>query len=250
MNKLSLAVVTALVLSANAAFATSINPLGGGNGSETNLQTIVDNITLAPVFHDSSTNVYTDHIADGGDAYWAVTGSGGSVSTMIIELAGNASTNTFGVYDSSDPSKFVQLFGGAASTGAQAILSIKLDGSVYVNLADTTIDFAGNSFGYYLGTGSSKFYSDSNLNGGNDQMVALQGNGVDKIQVGNNAAGTWSKNEYILAWEDVSIPNSDWDYNDLVLIVESVEPVTEPGTVALLGLGLVSLGLARRKKAN
>jgi len=34
------------------------------------------------------------------------------------------------------------------------------------------------------------------------------------------------------------------------LIVESVEPVTEPGTVALLGLGLVGLGLARRRKAN
>ena len=246
MNKLSLVAAAALVLSANTALATTILA-----GPETPLQTIVDNITLAPVLHDSSTNVYTDHIADGGDANWAISGSGGSVSTMIIELAGNATTNTFGIYDSSNPSKSVQLFNGAASTGAQATLSIKLDGSVYVNLTDTTIDFAGNSFGYYLGTGSSKFYSDSTLNGGNDQMVALQGNGVDTIQVGGNAAGTWSKNEYILAWEDIAINGgSDKDYNDMVLIVESVEPVTEPGTVALLGLGLVGLGLARRKKAN
>ena len=222
----------------------------GGNGSEASLQTIVDNITLAPVAGSSSTNVYTDHIADGGDAHWAVTGSGGSVSTMIIELAGNAGTNTFGIYDSSDYSKFVQLFSGSASAGTQTMLSVKADGSVFVNFADTGMDFASNSFGYYLGTGRGKFYSDSTLNGGNDQMVALQGNGVDKIQLGGNAAGTWSKNEYILAWEDVSIPNSDWDYNDLVLIVESVEPVTEPGAVALLGLGLVGLGLARRRKAN
>jgi len=49
----------------------------------------------------------TDEIAP--DEYWAIGGSGGSVSTIIVEIAAYAGTNTFGIYDKSCTRKFCSI---------------------------------------------------------------------------------------------------------------------------------------------
>jgi hypothetical protein len=84
------------------------------------------------------------------------------------------------------------------------------------------------------------------LNGGHDQMVAFRGDG-DSIMIGNYAAGPWGQNEFLLAWEDILGQGSDRDFNDFVAIVESVSGVSEPTTLALLGLGLLALGALKRR---
>ena len=195
----------------------------------------------------NSVDVVNDQISP--DELWEVGGSGGSVSTLIIELAGFAGSNSFGIYDSADPSQSVELMAGSATTGSQALLSILADGSVFVNFMDTAVDFAANVFGFYLDTPNGTFYSETDLNAdGVDHMAAYQGTGED-IQIAPFAAGPWGANEYILAWEDL-YGGGDRDYADFVVLVESVSPVSAPATLALFGLGLLGLSIRARKKQS
>ncbi len=230
------AALAATIGMTTAGLANATITFGDGGAS---LQAILDDITVAPINNVSSINVNTDQISP--DSYWTISGSGGSFAQIIIELAGNANTNSVGIYDATDPSKMVTLFSGIEGPGAQKLLTFGNDGSVIINFTDTGIDFAGNAFGYFLNTGTAIFYSDKDLNAdGIDHMVTFQGKGIDTIDLPATLPGVWSTNEYIMAWEDL-FGGGDMDYNDFVLITESVNPIPEPSILALFGIGLLGL---------
>ena len=58
--------------------------------------------------------------------------------------------------------------------------------------------------------------------------------------------GGSSTGNYVLAWEDLPACQSDWDYQDLVVEVSGVQPIPEPASILLLGLGCLTLIKKRR----
>ena len=64
----------------------------------------------------------------------------------------------------------------------------------------------------------------------------------------DTGVSTWLSNEWILAWEDLAYGRSDKDFNDFVVMIESVHQFPTPGSLALLSIGLIGIAMVRRKR--
>jgi len=258
MKRTMILVALGAVLALNAATLA-----GPGVPPGAALQDVLNDITVDGT---SSVNVATDFIPEGGDDQWHITATGGSVATMIIEIADYKTTNVFGIYDLIDPTKRLVIFDGAAGSelstppgvGAQATLTSLADGTfrvttTYPGLSQVSSKFSSTSFGFYLDATAGNndpdavFFSDTTLNDDElDHFYAYQGKG-DAIQILPFGEGDWTVNEYVLAFEDLLV-NPDWDFTDMVVMVESVQ-VPVPAAVLLGMLGLSAAGLRLRKRA-
>ena len=237
----------------------------GQDGSNTGLSSILG-------IYDATTNP-NGVIAPGGTAvdpytqqvqqpYWSVNSSSGSVANILLQIAGNAGTDTFGIFDPTDPSKKFAIFNNGQN-GQQTTLTVWLNGGYSLNGAPVQTTFGvTNLFGYYLISGGNTYYSLPSLNeaggslypDGTPHMVAYQGNGSNLVALNGHPGGLWDSSEYILAWEDLPFSRSDLDYNDFVVEVESVHPVPEPAALGMFGFGVLLIGagvvLNRRRRFN
>lgn len=216
------------------------------------LQKLLDELTV------SGPKIDTVNDQTGFDLF-TNTASSGSVATFMFEIAGNASTNKFGIYNPSGIK--AELFAGINDVSDGATVNFSGNGDVNVS----TIGFApgnepdpviktytgfGNIFGFYLETQQGTFYTQNSRNpNGYQQAVIYQGNNQTKLQIAGKQPGDFTDNEFIIAFEDLlrSISgNSDSDFQDLVVLVESIKPkdddiaaIPEPGTAtSLLAFGL------------
>jgi hypothetical protein len=204
-------------------------------------------------------DVYNDQHTP--SSFWSIGGTGISANKIVLEIAGNANSNTFGIFDPTNSANQLQLFSGTASAGWSSVLFNNGGGNFTVNYFDATGAFQGsdtasfgatNMFGYYLGTANNgTFFSAAGMNeptgnplyypNGAPHMVAYQGDSTNTLKVGNTT-GLFLNNEFLLAWEDLPFARSDLDYNDFVVLVESVHSVPEPAALGMFGLGVLLLG--------
>jgi hypothetical protein len=241
------ALVAILTLTTAPAMAYVIND---APADEESLQEIFNRIGA------TSVDVSTDALSDDLDSYWTIGSTGQSAATMIVEWTNWDTQQSFGVYDRANPLNQVTIFAGAATPGfivGQAVLGMSSSGLMSLNNAlvldefDNPVVFGSDAFGFFLtNPGGAVWYSDSELNNGMDHMLAFQGNGLDTISIADVKSGTWLTTEYVLAFEDYT----DFDYQDFVVMVESVVPVPVPGAVLLGVLGLGAAGMRLRKRQS
>jgi len=227
----------------------------GGSGEASLAQSLGAAGTPDTIFSvGNGINPYTDQMNP--SSYWSVAGSGGSENTVLLTLTANASTNKFGIFDPADISNTLMLFNGGT---AGYTTSLKTNGTggfaatyygsnpLAPSTGHATTTFGdGNRFGYYLQVGSTFYYSDMTLNGNDTpRVVTYAGDGSNKVALTN---GFFSAGEYLQAWED----GTDFDYQDFVVLVESVNPVPEPAVLGMFGLGILLIGgfagLRRRRE--
>lgn len=172
-----------------------------------------------------SINVATDQV---NAQVWQTGVSGNTEFTLMIELAGNAASNDIGIYNTSAavPTLYV-VFPGAAQAGWFASVTFRNSPSrAIVTLFDFDANIQGQTthfgvdrtaFGFYLQGPGGTFYSQDARNGGAAQILTYAGTGQND--------GEWWQ-----CFEDLPLQSSDADYDDAVLLLQSVVPTPASAT--------------------
>lgn len=245
---------------ANAALAISFTTPNENNdaGPDINdaINSVLNNILGLGVDYEYNADV--DNRRVNPDEIWESSDGWENSPILLVGLsAGN--TNSTGYYtDPGQGSNLTELLGGTSGFG----LSGYGTQSNPFNMGTLFPKKDLGSFGWYLtsqsGNSSNTFYSETALNGdGKDHMLAYALPEFYDTPKDTAPRVYWKEDDqtmsrrlddvYLLAWEDL-FNGGDGDYDDMMYLVARVEPVPEPGTILLLGIGLLGLGAVSRKR--
>jgi len=212
---------------------------------------------LQSVFTDigSTIDVYSEQSSA---ALFNPTGAGTSSSSFVAQLT-FAPADTVGLYKAGSPGTNIMLFNSSADDGTRVLINFMADGTVQTWDVDTMtpIDSQagfGTEFGFYFSSAVfGTWFSEDSLNGpsGNVQALIYEGNGDMVDLPGGPMVPLNDVGHYYVAFEgtrnDGTFPGVI-DFNDVVFQMESVTPVPEPETYALLLAGLGLMGFVARRR--
>lgn len=223
-----LVLILSLMILPNQAWALWISPGGGTLHS------------LDGIFYDT------------GDT--TATPTSNTITAFILSEHGTfASTNKFGIYGYTIDSNgnitlgnTMQLFSGPDTTGAKVTLDFDpvTNDITAISPAGPPV-YIGPHLGFYLDSSSQSrggvFYSQPDLStdlADHFNFYATSGQSSQELQGA----------DLVLGIEDLNSDNWDTSYNDMVVGLTGVDPVPEPGTLLLFGMGLASLGFFFRRQ--
>ena len=233
-----LSAVVALVLSASGLFAAPINTtnirpatINPAPGGEASVQSILDSM-----FGVGAVDANGDQSSIG--AWMSAVNPASTIPTLVAEYTANSGAQKFGIAFGIDTSAlfFVDLILGPATSGANAAMSfdgntLHIGSSIIANCG-ATINCGSftnplinqNFFSFYIDTGNNRYSTLDDLNGGTARALSYQ----------QGSSTNWA-----IAFED----GTDFDYNDMVIKVESINgaQVPEPASFFLLGSGLAGV---------
>jgi hypothetical protein len=222
-----------------------------GSSGEPSLQQSFNELFGAAAAPDAVADCLDDGAGPRSDGVWHSTGQ--SSATILLELAGFADFNSFGLYDPLNPANRLDVFAGRLGPGSTASLtfaSIAGGTRVTMNIVGSPTPprstvFLSEAFGFMLSTPEGNtFFSQSGLNvDGADHSYAYRGDGSWFLRGG--AQGTqFGVHDAILAYED--LVHGDNDFQDFVVLVRGVEPIPLPAAGWLLLSALAGLARLRR----
>lgn len=192
-------------------------------------------------------NAPANRVQDSGvgvtDQTWTIYDT--ATTALLLEIAGYKDLNSFGIYNL-DTKQTLEIFKGSNSGIKQK--EVIFDGAI-AKVGNKSL-YVGSSFGFYLKTPDTTFYSRMGDNAnGLDQMVTQQTAVDRKLKLKNVEGGPeqniwWKAGEYLLAWEDLALPGGDKDYQDMVIKIDAIAqpeylPVPEPSTYLFASLLLL-----------